>query len=109
MCTATTSPRISQLGTKAWSARLSWTIWLTLHSNATGVCATRGTLTMREAAGVRPLSWNSSTSAATAAQLWFIFSAKGRVARFQTNSPVCSILFRLSLRPTLQNPMIGGM
>lgn len=84
-------------------------IWLTLHSKFTGLSPTRGTLTTFEGLGVSPLSSNSSISAATAAQLWFICSASGRVARFQTNSPVCSMLFRLSLRPTLQKPMIGGM
>ncbi|MNL79985.1 hypothetical protein D3C87_2067160 [compost metagenome] len=84
-------------------------ICVTLHSNDTGLSATRGTLMMFDATLVSPDSSNSSTSGPTIAQLWFICSANGRVARFQANSPVCSMLFRLSLRPTLENPMIGGM
>ena len=77
--------------------------------NDTGLSPTLGTPTIFEATGVRPDSSNSFTSGDTAAQLWFICSASGRVARFHTNSPVCSMLFKLSLRPTLENPMIGGM
>jgi len=46
---------------------------------------------------VRPASWNSSTSGGTAAQLWFMASARLRVARFQTNSPVSSTLRTVSL------------
>ena len=34
--------------------------------------------------------------------------ASGRVARFHTNSPVASILRNVSLRPWLENPMMGG-
>ena len=93
--------------------------WVAEHHNMDGIASSAtsvllgylagGTSTIRDGVAVRPLNSNSSMSAATAAQLWFIASAKGRVARFQTNSPVCSMLFRLSLRPTLQKPMIGGM
>src|SRR5690606_35635617 len=105
----TTSPSTSQLDTDALSAPCSWMIWVTLHSKDTGLSSTRGTSTTLEATGVRPLRANSSTSGATAAQLWFIASASGRVARFQQNSPVASALFRLSFRLTLEKPMIGGV
>ena len=79
------------------------------HSNATGLSATRGGATRRESAGVSRASSNSSTCGAAAAQLRFIAPASSRVARFHTNSPVCSILRSVSLRPMLAKPMIGGL
>jgi hypothetical protein len=48
------------------------------------------------------------TSRGTAAQLAFICSASGRVARFQTNSPVSSMWASESLRPMLAKPTMGG-
>jgi hypothetical protein len=51
---------------------------------------------------------NSSTPAATGAEVWFIAAASERVARLATNSPVSSMLRMLSLRPSLQKPTIGG-
>ena len=47
--------------------------------------ATRGTATMRDGAVVKPASSNSLMSGGAGAQLAFIASASGRVARFQTN------------------------
>jgi hypothetical protein len=57
---------------------------------------------------VSPASANSSTSGGTDAQVRFIASASGRVARFHTNSPVCCALRTVSLKPMLEKPMIGG-
>lgn len=73
----------------------------------TGLSATRGGVTTWDASGVSPARSNSSTSNGTAAQLWFMASASGRVARFQTNSPVSSMLRSVSLRPRLEKPTIG--
>lgn len=44
-----------------------------------------------------------------AAQLAFIASARGRVARLQANSPVCWMLRTVSLNPMLAKPMTGGV
>ena len=97
MCTPTTSPNTIQVSVSVPSAPVSRRIWLSRHSNDTGVSLTRGTPITRDGSGVSPASWNSSTSGPTAAQLWFIASASGRVARFQPNSPVSSIFRTLSL------------
>ena len=51
----------------------------------------------REATGVKPASSNSLTSGGTAAQVWFMASARGRVTRFQANSPLASMLRTESL------------
>src|SRR5258705_13319865 len=59
----------------------------TLHSNETGLSATRGTLTRLLGAAVSPEILNSLTSWATWAAVAFICCAKSMVARFQTNSP----------------------
>ncbi|MNT48374.1 hypothetical protein D3C72_1851530 [compost metagenome] len=78
------------------------------HSKVTGLSATRGGATKVEGRGVRPVSANSLTSGGTAAQLWFITSAKSRVARFHTNSPVSCTLRTVSLKPMLAKPTMGG-
>jgi len=54
-------------------------------------------VTTCDGSAVRPLSSNSSTSRATVAEVAFIASAMGRVARFQTNSLVAETLRTLSL------------
>ena len=82
---------------------------VTRHSKATGLSPTRGALTRSEATGVRPASWNSSTSGGTAAQVAFIASASGRVTRFHTNSPVARALRRLSFSDVLEKPISGGV
>jgi len=108
MCTATTSPSVNQVGTATPSAPCSWMICVTRHSNDTGLSATRGAPIRRDATGVRPASSNSLTSGGTAAQLAFIASASGRVARFQTNSPVSRTLCSVSFAPMLAKPTMGG-
>src|SRR5258706_15651047 len=80
----------------------------TLHSNETGLSATRGTLTRLLGAAVSPEILNSLTSWATWAAVAFICCAKSMVARFQTNSPVSWMLATLSFQEVEENPMIGG-
>src|SRR5260370_34701956 len=80
----------------------------TLHSNETGLSATRGTLTRLLGAAVSPEILNSLTSWATWAAVAFICCAKSLVARFQTNSPVSWMLATLSFQEVEENPMIGG-
>ncbi len=104
----TTSPSTSQVSIGSPAALCSCTIWLRRHSKLTGLPCTRGTATQREASVCRPARANSSTSGPTAAQVWFMASAWGRVTRFQTNSPVASMLASVSLRPMLAKPMTGG-
>src|SRR5579864_1958720 len=107
--TATTSPRVSQALAFLPSAPCSWTICDNLHSNETGLSATRGTLTSLQGAGVSPAIENSLTSCATWAAVAFICFARSLVARFQTNSPVSRILVTLSFQEVDENPMIGGV
>ena len=109
MCTPTTSPSTSQVSTGVPSAPCRRSTCDSLHSKDTGLSATRGTAMRRDGTGVRPASANSSTSGGTAAQLAFIASASGRVARFQPNSPVASMLRSVSLAPMLAKPTIGGV
>ena len=97
MWTATTSPNVSQESTESPSAVCSRMHCVSRHSKATGLSITRGTPTTRESAGVKPDSTNSSTYGDTAALVWFIASANGRVAKFQTNSPVSWMLRTVSL------------
>ena len=80
----------------------------TLHSNETGLSATRGTLTRMLGAAVSPATANSLTSLATCAAVKFICCAKSMVARFQTNSPVSWMLATLSFQEVEEKPMIGG-
>src|SRR5258708_39969542 len=108
MWTATTSPRVSQACTFWPLAPCSWMICDTLHSNETGLSATRGTLTRLLGAAVSPDILNSLTSWATWAAVAFICCARSMGARFQTNSPVCWILATLSFQEVEENPMIGG-
>src|SRR6266849_1973550 len=77
-----------------------------LHSNETGLSATRGTLTRLLGAAVRPEILNSLTSWATCAAVAFICRAKSMVARFQTNSPVSWMLATLCFHEVEENPMI---
>ena len=90
--TATTSPSVSQACAFLPSAPWSWMICVSLHSKATGLSATRGTLTSLPGAAVSPAILNSLTSRATCAAVAFICFARSMVARFQTNSPVSWIL-----------------
>ena len=108
MCTATTSPSTSQVSTAVPSAPCSCCTCVQRHSKVTRLSATRGGRTSVEARGVRPASTNSSTSGGTAAQVVFIASARSRVARFHTNSPVACTLRTVSLRPMLAKPTMGG-
>src|SRR6185437_10070173 len=87
---------------------LSSTVCTYLHSSAAGLSATRGGLTKRDGAGVKPDSANSSTSGATADELMFILSLSPNVATEQTNSPVSSALRRLSLLPLDENITCAG-
>ena len=108
MCTATTSPRVSQLSTSAPAAVVRRRIWVTRHSKLTGLSSTRSTFTRRPGTGVRPARVNSSTSGPTEAQLAFMASARARVARFQTNSPVAWALATVSFQPMVEKPTMGG-
>jgi hypothetical protein len=78
------------------------------HSKFTGLSATRGALTMRLAAAVSPARMNSSSLWGRVAEVSFIATARGRVARFQTNSLVSTIFCTLSFQPLLAKPIIGG-
>lgn len=78
------------------------------HSIATGDSATRGTATVRLGSVVSPTAANSSTSGGKSVAVAFTRSNSGSAAKFTTNSPVASTLFRLSLRPTEVNCTIGG-
>src|SRR5258708_17045593 len=106
--TATTSPTVSQACAFAPFAPCRWMIWVSLHSNETGLSATRGTLTSLLGAAVSPEILNSLTSWATCAAVKFICRARSMVARFQTNSPVSLILPTLSFQEVEEKPMIGG-
>ena len=88
---------------------LSWMIWVSLHSKATGLSATRGTLTSLPGTAVRPAILNSLTSRATWAAVAFICFARSLVARFQTNSLVSWMLPALSFQLVEEKPMIGGL
>ena len=81
----------------------------TVASKVTGLERTRGGLTSRDGVASNPARSNSSTSGGTMAHEAFIASAKGRVARFQTNSPVSRILRAVSFRLVDEKPMIGGV
>ena len=77
-----------------------------LHSNATGLAATRGAATSRDGAASSPAAANSSTSCPV--ELAFIAAASGRVTRFQTNSPVACALATLCFHPIDEKPISGG-
>ena len=83
-------------------------ICVNLHSNDTGLSATRGTLTSLPGTAVRPAILNSLTSWATWAAVAFICCARSMVARFQTNSPVSWMFWTLSFQEVEEKPMIGG-
>src|SRR3981081_4098324 len=83
-------------------------ICVSLHSNETGLSATRGTLTSLLGAAVSPEILNSLTSWAQCAAFKFTCRARSMVARFQTNSPVSWILPTLSFQEVEEKPMIGG-
>ncbi len=108
MWTWTTPPEHEPGAHPRSSTSVSSWMRVTRHSKATGLSATRGGRTSAEASGVRPARANSSTSGPTDAEVSFIGSARARVARFQTNSPVDSALVTLSLWPVLENPTMGG-
>ena len=103
----TASPITSHWSSERPSRVSSRTIWVTTHSNATGLAATRGGETMREGAASMPAAANSSPS--IAADVAFIASASGRVARFQTNSPVASAFATESFHPIEEKPISGGL
>ncbi len=84
-------------------------VFHSLHSSATGLCATLGALTSRDAAGLKPASLNSSISGPTAAELIFIADRNASVAIEQVNSPDASMFLRLSLRPPDEKTTIGGL
>src|SRR5713226_1629579 len=85
MWTATTSPSVSQACAFSPFAPCNWMICDSLHSNETGLSATRGTLTSLLGTAVSPAILNSLTSWATCAAVRFICCARSMVARFQTN------------------------
>lgn len=72
MCTATTSPRTIQVSNASPAAEVSRISWDSLHSKFTGLSSTIGELTSDAAIAVNPATPNSSTSAGTDAEVWFI-------------------------------------
>jgi hypothetical protein len=78
------------------------------HSSAAGRAATRGGFTRRRRRGGQAGCANSSTPGASGAELRFIASRRAMVTSEQVNSPVASMLRRLSLRPADENITIGG-
>jgi hypothetical protein len=56
----------------------------------------------------RPANSNSSVPRGSPAEVRFIFSARARVTRLHTNSPVSWMLAAVSLRPPELNMTIGG-
>ena len=91
------------------SRSLSSSAWITLHSSAAGLSATRIALTFRHGAMVSPANSNSLTPGATPAELTFIALASATVDRLQTNSPVAMALAGESFIPSLEKPTIGGL
>src|ERR1039458_5068938 len=99
MCTPTTSPIVRYWSSAEPSVPCNCTICTNLHSSAAGASATRGGITIRLGAAPSFANSNSLTPCARAADVWFIFSARGRVTRLQTNSPVALILDTVSFHP----------
>ncbi|MCY1382592.1 hypothetical protein D9M69_706280 [compost metagenome] len=81
---------------------------MTLHSIAARASPTRGTLTRRLSAGVRPANPYSLAPGGKGAEVWFICGPSSRVTRFQTNSPVSEAFRTLSFHPMDEKPRIGG-
>ncbi|MNV82969.1 hypothetical protein D3C71_1767420 [compost metagenome] len=109
MWIATASPNTSHAGSAVPSCASSCTIWVTTHSNCTGLAATRDGRTLAEGRVSSLANSNSSTCAGTIAAEAFIASASSRVARFHTNSPVSRALASESFAPSEQKPTIGGL
>src|SRR5690242_2939156 len=105
----TTSPRVIQELIGSPAVLVSGIIWVSLHSRATGLAATRSGLTRREGAAASLARSNSSTPWGKGALVSFISGARSRVARFQTNSPVSWMLRTLSFQPFEEKPTIGGL
>src|ERR1035441_3641049 len=78
------------------------------RNHSAGASATRGGITIRLGAAASFADSNSLTPCGRAADVWFIFSASGRVTRLQTNSPVALILDTVSFHPDELNMTIGG-
>lgn len=108
MWTATTCPTTSQLAESCPSMSVRRISWVSLHSKFTGLSPTRGDPISRLGSGVKPLQANSSSAAGSEADVRFTASASGRVARFQTNSPVAAMLATVSFHPIDENPTRGG-
>src|SRR4051812_49475701 len=64
---------------------------------------------VRDGSVVTPIASNSDTSGGKFVPEAFTCSYSGSAAKFTTNSPVASTLFRLSFRPTEVNCTIGGL
>src|ERR1035438_683995 len=67
-----------------------------LHSMLTCDSFTRGDLTRSPGTGVRPVTWNSSTSGGNSAEVVFTCLINSSETMFTTKSPVRSMLLRVS-------------
>lgn len=105
----TTSPNVSQLFRRSPEAAASWMICVTRHSNCTGLAAPLGGRTRQDGIFASPATSNSSVNRSNAADERFMRWTKGRVTRFQTNSPVSCAFRTVSFQPIEENPMIGGV
>ncbi|MCY1549832.1 hypothetical protein D9M68_860320 [compost metagenome] len=77
----------------------------TRHSNATGDCATHGTLMLLDGDRTSPASSDSSTPAGKSTAVTFILAASGADTRLTVNSPRSAILRAVSLGALPRTPM----
>src|SRR5918992_1619978 len=89
------------------------TTWFNRHSMFAGDSATLGGRTTSEGTGVRPAMANSLTSVGYSAAVRFMASAMASTTTLTTNSPVSSILARVSFRLSPawrdeENTIVGG-
>ena len=83
------------------------------HSNCTGEPRTRRGFTPREGSQGMPTASNSSTSGGRSRELATTHSRSSKVAMFQTNSPVSTMLRAVSFRRPSSRPLhttstVGG-
>ena len=83
-------------------------MFVTLHSRAHGLAATRGGATSRDGAISRPAWSNSLSPRASDAEVEFIASRSSHVGMFHTNSRVAIAKLAESFMPSLEKAIIGG-
>src|SRR5690606_15963483 len=105
----TTSPITMKVCISLPAASFGWKAMLTLHSSAAGAAATRGAFTIIDGAISMPAWSNSLTLSGASIDDAFIFSARSRLARLATNSPVSTALRALSLGWSEQNMTLIGL